>query len=261
YNIQYLGPWIDHFGALAGQNFGGIRGYVEQRSAYVRSKLPAATAFRVTSPASSPALVDATTAVMQGLAGLDLKELVVEGPEDTNRVRWINTTTWQATPVLRLGKNAIRIKGYDSKGAQVVNSEWSLTSTVVGGGLDTDGDGMPDAWERRYALDPSTDDRSLDSDGDGQSNRDEFLAGTDPRDRQSLLRLQWSRSEGRLRLQLDAKAGRSYSLLEASGSEPTSWKRKADIAAQAEDRVAEVIVTPSAGSESALYRLVSPSPP
>ena len=93
YNVQYLGPWIDHFGTLAGQNFGGIRSYVEQRSAYVRSRLPAATPFRVTAPSANPSLVNGSTGLIQGLAGLDLKELVVEGPEGHNRVRWINTTT------------------------------------------------------------------------------------------------------------------------------------------------------------------------
>ena len=97
--------------------------------------------------------------------------------------------TWQETPTLRLGRNTGRIKGYDSKGTQVVNSEWTLTSTAADGGVDADRDGLPDAWELRYALNPGLDDRLLDADGDGQSNRDEFLAGTDPRDRQNLLRL------------------------------------------------------------------------
>ena len=269
YNVQYLGPWIDHFGTLAGQNFGGIRGYVEQRSAYVRSRLPAATPFRVTAPSVNPSLVTANTGLIQGLAGLDLKELVVEGPEGTNRVRWINTTTWQATPVLRLGRNTVRIKGYDSKGVQVVNSEWSLTSTATDGGVDADRDGLPDAWELRYALNPGLDDRLLDADGDGQSNRDEFLAGTDPRDRQSLLRLRVTPSVagdggtggGSARLQWDAKAGRSYTLLEASGIGPITWKRHVDIAAEAEDRMAEISVPLPVTGDSRLFRLVSPIQP
>jgi hypothetical protein len=269
YNVQYLGPWIDHFGTLAGQNFGGIRSYVEQRSAYVRSRLPAATPFRVTAPSANPSLVNGSTGLIQGLAGLDLKELVVEGPEDTNRVRWINTSTWQATPVLRLGRNTVRIKGYDSKGTQVVNSEWSLTSTATDGGVDADRDGLPDAWELRYALNPGLDDRLLDADGDGQSNRDEFLAGTDPRDRESVLRLKCALSDagasgGSARLQWDAKAGRSYTLLEASGTDPITWKRHTDIAAEAVDRPSQVILpasSPLDTGESRLFRLVTPSIP
>jgi hypothetical protein len=47
--------------------------------------------------------------------------------------------------------------------------------------LDSDNDGMPDAWERRYGLDPNdSSDASSDVDNDGVSALDEFLAGTMP---------------------------------------------------------------------------------
>lgn len=46
---------------------------------------------------------------------------------------------------------------------------------------DTDGDGMPDAWEIRYGLDPHDPaDGSKDQDGDGYTNVEEYLNGTDP---------------------------------------------------------------------------------
>ncbi|HEY5791709.1 MAG TPA: DUF1800 family protein [Chthoniobacterales bacterium] len=46
---------------------------------------------------------------------------------------------------------------------------------------DTDGDGMPDAWEIDYGLDPdSAADGGLDTDGDGQTNLQEYQAGTNP---------------------------------------------------------------------------------
>ena len=55
-----------------------------------------------------------------------------------------------------------------------------ITLPVVSQSLDTDGDGMPDAWEIANQLDPFVDDAALDPDGDGLTNLQEYLAGTDP---------------------------------------------------------------------------------
>ena len=46
---------------------------------------------------------------------------------------------------------------------------------------DSDSDGMPDAWETRYGLDPNDpSDATSDIDNDGVAALDEFLAGTIP---------------------------------------------------------------------------------
>ncbi len=46
---------------------------------------------------------------------------------------------------------------------------------------DSDGDGMPDDWEKRYGLNPrDPSDANLDKDGDGYTNIEEYLNGTDP---------------------------------------------------------------------------------
>ena len=45
---------------------------------------------------------------------------------------------------------------------------------------DDDNDGMPDAWEGQYGLNPKINDAGLDSDGDGVTNLDEFNFSTDP---------------------------------------------------------------------------------
>lgn len=48
--------------------------------------------------------------------------------------------------------------------------------------LDSDNDGMPDAFENSYGFDRNNAaDKNSDSDGDGVANIDEFLAGTNPR--------------------------------------------------------------------------------
>ena len=50
-------------------------------------------------------------------------------------------------------------------------------------GTDLDGDGMPDAWEKKYGLNPNNrDDADSDADGDLFSNFEEFKANTNPKD-------------------------------------------------------------------------------
>jgi len=50
---------------------------------------------------------------------------------------------------------------------------------------DTDNDGLPDDWEKKYALSIGEDDSAADLDGDGFTNLEEFEAGTVPNDPKS----------------------------------------------------------------------------
>lgn len=55
---------------------------------------------------------------------------------------------------------------------------------------DSDGDHIPDNWESAHGFNINlASDATLDTDGDGMTNLQEYKAGTDPRDRESVLRL------------------------------------------------------------------------
>jgi hypothetical protein len=92
---------------------------------------------------------------------------------------------------------------------------------------DTDGNGLPDAWEDYYfrfvGVDPNAD-----ADGDGMTNRAEYLAGTDPTSAASLFKFIniVARPEGGLLIQWSSAENRIY-LLERS---PTLLQGYAPIA-------------------------------
>jgi hypothetical protein len=86
---------------------------------------------------------------------------------------------------------------------------------------DHDRDGLPDAWEAAYGLDPlEPADAAWDGDGDGQSNLAEYLAGTDPEDPRDVLELRYEVDEWSQLLLFRAQPGRSYSV---QYSEDLAW--------------------------------------
>jgi hypothetical protein len=122
---------------------------------------------------------------------------------------------------------------------------------------DSDGDGLPDAWEVAHCLNPQDpSDANEDPDGDGATNLAEYVASTDPRDWRDVLR--WTAARmmpDRVELEVIAKAGVSYRV-EARDDAGGAWSEIAVIPAAAATRpgVVEDAVTPGVGAR--FYRLV-----
>ena len=78
-----------------------------------------------------------------------------------------------------VGRASVQAVAYDSAGGQAI-SEAKQTDIRMSPTVDSDGDGVADAWEQHYFGWPYFYEGTNDLDGDGQDNYHEFIADTDP---------------------------------------------------------------------------------
>jgi hypothetical protein len=127
---------------------------------------------------------------------------------------------------------------------------------------DADADGLPDAWELQYGFDPhdpsGRNGATGDPDGDGVTNLAEYIAGTDPLDARSYLRIESISAPGPgagpVRLTFFARANRFYSVQYAN-SPGGPWTTLHEVDAQPADHEAAIEDIP--GVSNRCYRLVT----
>ncbi|MCI0365929.1 MAG: lamin tail domain-containing protein, partial [Phycisphaerales bacterium] len=149
-------------------------------------------------------------------------------------------------------------------------TNWSIvvTNEARSGGLlssnafltvlaDADADGIPDTWEDQYGFNASNSvDRVIDSDGDGMLNWQEYIAGTDPRDSWSYLRVGISHAGESASLEFFAVSNKTYAIQYDSAPSQSNWLKLAEIVAHPTNRV--VTINDPAAATQRVYRLVTP---
>jgi hypothetical protein len=126
---------------------------------------------------------------------------------------------------------------------------------------DGDGDRMGDQWEETHGFrsdDPS--DAAGDADGDGMSNRAEFLAGTNPHDPGSVLKIDSITAlTNSIRLGFTAVSNRNYSVLYRDDL-ASPWQRLTNSLGRTTNRP-ETILDVQGTNRARWYRLVTPKEP
>lgn len=148
---------------------GGVEDEIGEVTARIDARRPAAAVAAVDTAGYAAVTNTAKTKSRANLVVAKAESLLASG----KRLRCRNEACGRATPERFDGaKNLVcAFCGFTQEVAQ---------AEVV---VDTDGDGMPDAWERKYGLDPNdASDAAADKDGDGFTNLEEFEAKTDPTD-------------------------------------------------------------------------------
>ena len=121
---------------------------------------------------------------------------------------------------------------------------------------DSNGNGIPDTWESAYFGSPTGANRDVDSDGDSMSNWEEYVAGTNPTNAASYLKVARILPGGTAEITFEAVSNRTYSVLYKDDLSSALWTRLTDVVARGSNWTAGA--TDAAAATNRFYRIATP---
>ena len=139
------------------------------------------------------------------------------------------------------------------------NTSGVVTNYVVTVLADTDHDGIPDQWESDYFGSATGADRNTDSDGDGMSNWAEYVAGTNPTNASSYLKIEQNVAPGSASVRVGTVSGHSYTVQFTDNLNSVVWGRLGNITARPTNSV--VSFADPNWTTNRFYRVTTPALP
>jgi len=127
-----------------------------------------------------------------------------------------------------------------------------------------------DLWKTRYFTSPELTDPTIsgdaaDPDGDGETNLQEYLAGTDPRDGQSCLKIEstttGSGTPQTISIRFNAVADRTYTVQYRNSLAAASWLKLTNVPPPLVSGMMDVAVPSATNYNARYYRVVTPCQP
>ena len=176
-----------------------------------------------------------------------------------DKVRYSALVPWPAAAAN--GSNSLQRITSSAYGNDPVN--WRAGTPTAGSpndgtNPDSDGDGMPDAWELQY-FGTLARDGTGDFDSDGSTDLQEYLAGTSPTDPASFLKIDTAAVGGGVcTLGFTAVAGKTYGVLYRDAVEVGPWLTLTNLPAALVSGPVQV-TDPSPSNPTRFYRVVTPA--
>ncbi len=130
FNSSVMTPIRNHLATIfPGVNYASAQSYIQQRTAYVMTQLPAEIPFEVTTNGGTDFTVDTPAVSLQGNAWYRIKDIFLEGRSEPLEMTWSDEDTWQTDIVLAAGANVLNFQGYDYQGNLIASDSITVAST------------------------------------------------------------------------------------------------------------------------------------